>query len=84
MHLERGFTLDGMDVRSAFETKNAYFNIERLGAIVRRFTRNVYGTTSSHLHRGLPTHRCTAEWWLDSETGDERAWQANHVEHGHP
>jgi predicted GNAT superfamily acetyltransferase len=49
------------------EVKNAYFNIERLGAIVRRFARNQYGTTSSHLHGGLPTDRCTTEWWMDSE-----------------
>lgn len=48
------------------EIKNAYFNIERLGAVVRRFVRNQYGTTSSHLHRGLPTDRCTAEWWIRS------------------
>jgi predicted GNAT superfamily acetyltransferase len=46
------------------EIKNAYFNIERLGAIVRRFVHNQYGTTSSHLHGGLPTDRLTAEWWL--------------------
>jgi predicted GNAT superfamily acetyltransferase len=49
-----------------FELKNAYFNIERLGAIVRRYVRNQYGTTSSPLHGGLPTDRCTAEWWLGS------------------
>jgi predicted GNAT superfamily acetyltransferase len=47
------------------EIKNAYFNIERLGAVVRRFTRNQYGYTSSHLHGGLPTDRCTPEWWMD-------------------
>jgi predicted GNAT superfamily acetyltransferase len=49
------------------ETKNAYFNIERLGAVVRRYVRNQYGTTTSHLHGGLPTDRCTAEWWIGSE-----------------
>ena len=48
------------------EIKNAYFNIERLGAVVRRYVRNQYGTTSSHLHGGLPTDRCTAEWWISS------------------
>lgn len=48
------------------EIKNAYFNIERLGAVVRRYVLNQYGTTSSHLHGGLPTDRCTAEWWLSS------------------
>ena len=49
------------------EIKNAYFNIERLGAVVRRYVRNQYGTTTSHLHAGLPTDRCTAEWWITSE-----------------
>jgi predicted GNAT superfamily acetyltransferase len=48
------------------EIKNAYFNIERLGAVVRRFVFNQYGTTSSHLHAGLPTDRCFAEWHLSS------------------
>jgi predicted GNAT superfamily acetyltransferase len=46
------------------EIKNAYFNMERLGAIVRRYVPNQYGTTSSHLHGGLPTDRCVAEWWV--------------------
>jgi predicted GNAT superfamily acetyltransferase len=48
------------------EIKNAYFNVERLGAIVRRYVPNQYGTTSSFLHGGLPTDRCIAEWWIDS------------------
>jgi predicted GNAT superfamily acetyltransferase len=46
------------------ELKNAYFNIERLGAIVRLCVLNQYGTTTSHLHGGLPTDRCVAEWHL--------------------
>jgi predicted GNAT superfamily acetyltransferase len=49
------------------EIKNAYFNMERLGAIVRRYVVNQYGTTTSHLHGGLPTDRCVAEWWMASE-----------------
>jgi len=48
------------------ELKNAYLNIEKLGAIVRRYNENQYGTTSSPLHGGLPTDRCIAEWWIDS------------------
>jgi predicted GNAT superfamily acetyltransferase len=48
------------------EIKNAYFNIERLGAVVRRFVLNQYGMTSSKLHGGLPTDRCVAEWQLAS------------------
>jgi predicted GNAT superfamily acetyltransferase len=49
------------------EIKNAFFNMERLGAIVRRYVPNQYGTTSSPLHGGLPTDRCIAEWWIASE-----------------
>jgi predicted GNAT superfamily acetyltransferase len=48
------------------EIKNAFFNIERLGAIVRRYVHNQYGTTTSHLHGGLPTDRLVAEWWVQS------------------
>jgi predicted GNAT superfamily acetyltransferase len=54
------------------EIKNAFFNIERLGAIVRRFVLNQYGTTSSPLNAGLPTDRCTAEWWLQSDRVEGR------------
>src|SRR6266704_1486673 len=49
------------------ELKNAYFNIEKLGAVIRRYVPNQYGTTSSFLHGGLPTDRCTAEWWIASD-----------------
>lgn len=49
------------------ELKNAFFNIERLGAVIRRFVFNQYGTTSSSLHGGLPTDRCIAEWYVSSE-----------------
>jgi predicted GNAT superfamily acetyltransferase len=48
------------------EVKNAFFNIERLGAIVRRYNENQYGLTASPLHGGLPTDRCYAEWWIQS------------------
>ncbi len=48
------------------ELKNAFFNIQRLGVIVRRYTVNQYGISSSRLNGGLPTDRCYAEWWIDS------------------
>ena len=48
------------------ELKNAFFNLERLGAVVRRYAENEYGVTASPLHGGLPTDRCIAEWWTDS------------------
>jgi predicted GNAT superfamily acetyltransferase len=46
--------------------RNAYFNIARLGATIRRFYPNLYGVTASPLHNGLPTDRLVAEWWLSS------------------
>jgi predicted GNAT superfamily acetyltransferase len=48
------------------QLKNAYFNLVRLGAIVRRYLPNLYGRTSSPLHGGLPTDRLVAEWWVRS------------------
>jgi predicted GNAT superfamily acetyltransferase len=48
------------------QTKNAYFNICRLGAVSRLYLADVYGSTSSPLHAGLPTDRLVAEWHLDS------------------
>lgn len=49
------------------EPKNAFFNIARLGAVVRRYVPNRYGITTSGLHAGLPTDRLAAEWWVGSE-----------------
>jgi predicted GNAT superfamily acetyltransferase len=48
------------------EVKNAYFNIVRLGAIVRTFVPDAYGRSSSPLHGALPTDRLVAEWHLRS------------------
>jgi predicted GNAT superfamily acetyltransferase len=48
------------------ETRNAHFNLNRLGAIVRTYIPNFYGITSSPLHRNLPTDRLLTEWHLDS------------------
>ena len=49
------------------ELKNAFLNLERLGAVVRQYSENQYGVTASPLHGGLPTDRCIAEWWIDSQ-----------------
>ncbi len=49
------------------EIKNAYLNLEKLGAITRRYHVNQYGITSSPLQGGLPTDRLVAEWWLKSK-----------------
>ncbi|HTT22432.1 MAG TPA: GNAT family N-acetyltransferase [Candidatus Sulfotelmatobacter sp.] len=49
------------------EIKNAYLNVEKLGAIARRYNINQYGITSSPLQGGLPSDRLIAEWWLKSK-----------------
>jgi predicted GNAT superfamily acetyltransferase len=46
--------------------KNALFNIERLGAVARRYLPNHYADVRSRLQQRLPSDRLLAEWWLDS------------------
>lgn len=48
------------------QAKNAFFNIERLGAVARRYLPNYYGRVHSRLQAGLPSDRLVAEWWLKS------------------
>lgn len=64
--LARGFDLIEWTF-DPLEIKNAWLNIEKLGAIVRRYNLNQYGISSSPLQGGLPTDRLVAEWWLRSE-----------------
>jgi len=64
--LARGFELIEWTF-DPLEIKNAYLNIEKLGAVARRYTVNQYGITSSPLQGGLPTDRLVAEWWLKSK-----------------
>lgn len=63
--LERGFELIEWTF-DPLEIKNAFLNLERLGAIARRYNINQYGISSSPLQGGLPTDRLVAEWWLKS------------------
>jgi len=63
--LARGFELIEWTF-DPLEIKNAYLNLERLGAIARRYNINQYGMVSSALQAGLPTDRLIAEWWLRS------------------
>ena len=64
--LERGIDLIEWTF-DPLQLKNAHFNIERLGAIVRHYIPNLYGRTSSPLHAGLPTDRLVGEWWVHSK-----------------
>jgi len=68
--LGRGFELMEWTF-DPLEIKNGYLNIEKLGAIARRYNVNQYGVTSSPLQGGLPTDRLVAEWWLQSRRVQE-------------
>ena len=63
--LERGIELIEWTF-DPLEIKNAYLNIEKLGAVARRYNINQYGVTSSPLQGGLLSDRLIAEWWLSS------------------
>ena len=64
--LARGFELMEWTF-DPLEIKNAYLNIEKLGAIARRYSIDQYGFTSSPLQGGLPSDRLVAEWWMKSK-----------------
>ncbi len=54
------------------QARNAHFNLEKLGAIVRHYEANFYGTDYSTSHQtggklGLDSDRLFAEWDLESE-----------------
>jgi predicted GNAT superfamily acetyltransferase len=46
------------------QAANAHLNLSKLGAIVEEYEENIYGDSSSPLHRGTPTDRFVAEWRL--------------------
>lgn len=77
--LARGFDLMEWTF-DPLEIKNAYLNIERLGAIARRYHVNQYGITSSPLQGGLPSDRLVAEWWLKSKRVESLLDQASREE----
>jgi predicted GNAT superfamily acetyltransferase len=64
--LQQGFDLIEWTF-DPLEIKNAFLNLEKLGAIARRYVTNQYGITSSPLQAGLPSDRLVAEWWLRSK-----------------
>jgi predicted GNAT superfamily acetyltransferase len=43
---------------------NAHLNFSKLGVVAREYEENIYGDSSSVLHRGTPTDRLIAEWWI--------------------
>ena len=46
------------------QAANAHLNFAKLGVVVNEYEENIYGESSSPLHRGTPTDRFVAEWHL--------------------
>ncbi len=51
---------------------NAHFNFAKLGIVVEEYEENIYGDSSSPLHRGTPTDRFVAEWHLSTPHVERR------------
>lgn len=44
---------------------NAHLNFAKLGVVAEEYVANIYGNSSSPLHRGNPTDRLVAQWKID-------------------
>ena len=64
------------------QAMNAHLNFTRLGVIVEEYEENVYGESSSPLHRGNPTDRFVAEWWIRTPHVERRLADAVSVSKG--
>ena len=60
------------------ESRNAHFNLNKLGAVVTRYMPNYYGEFRDARNRGLPTDRFLCEWHLLSPRTESRL--AGHTE----
>jgi predicted GNAT superfamily acetyltransferase len=67
------------------ESRNAYVNLVRLGAVAGEYRRDFYGPTASILHEGLETDRLVASWEIRSDRvarrlAGERGWSETSAE----
>lgn len=49
------------------QSKNAYFNFNKLGVICRKYIVNLYGEIRDEINRGMPSDRFYVEWYIDSD-----------------
>jgi len=54
------------------QAANAHLNFAKLGVVVEEYEENVYGESASPLHRGNPTDRFVAEWWIQKPHVEKR------------
>jgi predicted GNAT superfamily acetyltransferase len=58
---------------------NAHLNMARLGAIAEEYEENIYGESTSPLHRGSPTDRLVALWKLSAPHVERRIHAAGQI-----
>ncbi|MBI1882345.1 MAG: hypothetical protein HYR94_29585 [Chloroflexi bacterium] len=46
--------------------RNAYLNLNKLGAVCNTYLRHLYGDMADALNRGLPSDRFRVDWWIAS------------------
>jgi predicted GNAT superfamily acetyltransferase len=61
------------------ETRNAFLNLCKLGAICRTYIESYYGELNDGLNRGLPSDRFVVEWELNSSRAETAAGGASIV-----
>jgi predicted GNAT superfamily acetyltransferase len=54
------------------QAASAHLNFAKLGVVVEEYDENLYGDSSSALHRGAPTDRFVAEWHLSTPHVERR------------
>jgi predicted GNAT superfamily acetyltransferase len=54
------------------ESRNAYFNITKLGAVCQRYLRDFHGDLGG-INAGLPTDRFHLDWWITTSRVKSRA-----------
>jgi predicted GNAT superfamily acetyltransferase len=57
---------------------NAHLNFTKLGVVCEEYVRNLYGESTSALHRGTPTDRFVVQWRLREPHVERRIAQADH------
>ena len=71
------WTFDPLQVR------NAYLNLNKLGAVCNTYLPNLYSDMADRLNQGLPTDRFRVDWWIASgHVGQRLAGQAPPVAGG--
>jgi len=54
------------------ESRNAYLNLAKLGAVCNTYIRNEYGEMKDALNIGIPSDRFMVHWWVNSQRVAQR------------